>query len=817
MELFLQNIPPAVDRIELIRALEPVLHGEDFRHYYIGGAPFNFEVKIFKNNKRGYHHYRCGKLIVPTEAIGTQVLSVMYLKPFQYDGRCITFQESKFPAKKEELALLKGPYIDPEILEEQLRREKELDGVLKVKSVRFGWPCHDGTISIEWESPPGESWTLAIDDQAHRLILKSRKNVRIVIALRAIQSTTLDITDCVYWLERPPAFEKGPEPVSLETSNIFGTKSVNLEASNVFGPESVKFDFSNIFGTIDIAKAVQIAAELFGPEIRNRLHSLDPANERLFSFLRVVSIIFDDHSTASEYRRKARMIGLSNDAPIHRYAYHKLFDQEVLKKFDDPLKAIPFEIAFQMEGLVSRRRFNPKELLEMERSICNAIEDHGDAKVRECLKGLDEDREEKPEASVLELFGKRLQKKDQTIRNIPSHIFQCHRIMLTPTSAVLNGPFPDETNRVLRRYIEHQSNFLRVEIRDEDGLKLRWDREVDGNAFLDKRFGSILKNGCIVAGQKFEFLGYSTSALREHAIWFMSPFKNAGGQLINADFIVRSLGDFSKVIHFPARYGARIAQAFSGTEPSVTIKANELKIVKDKISPSGLSFTDGVGTASRDIFEKIWELYKKTRSRRNHLPMQPPSAFQIRMGGAKGVLCVDEELDGRVVHIRDSMHKFASEDREVEICSAFDKPLSMYLNQPLIMLLETLGVPLEPFMELQNQAVEKTRAATKSFADAAKLLQENGLGTAFNMASLMLQFHKLQLDLSSPHHDEGIQSFLGRAVKYATNHVLRDIKYKARIPIPEPMAWTLVGVADEYDYLEEDEIYGQSESQPWSG
>jgi hypothetical protein len=156
------------------------------------------------------------------------------------------------------------------------------------------------------------------------------------------------------------------------------------------------------------------------------------------------------------------------------------------------------------------------------------------------------------------------------------------------------------------------------------------------------------------------------------------------------------------------------------------------------------------------------------------------------------------------------MHKFASEDREVEICSAFDKPLSMCLNQPLIMLLETLGVPLEPFMELQNQAVEKTLAAAKSFDDAAQLLQDNGLGTAFNMTSLMLQFHRLQLNLSSPHHNEGILSFLERVVKYAINHVLRDIKYKARIPVPEPMGWTVVGVSDEYDYLKEDEIYGQS-------
>jgi hypothetical protein len=151
------------------------------------------------------------------------------------------------------------------------------------------------------------------------------------------------------------------------------------------------------------------------------------------------------------------------------------------------------------------------------------------------------------------------------------------------------------------------------------------------------------------------------------------------------------------------------------------------------------------------------------------------------------------------------MSKFIAPDLTVEIAQAFDRPISMNLNRPLIMLLETLGVPLEPIMNLQKAAVRQTVAASKSMESAARLLEENGLGTAFHMTSIMLNLHKQHADLEARRDNEFI-SFLKRVLKFAVNHVLRDLKYKARIPVPN--AHTLVGVADEYGYLEPGEIYG---------
>ena len=210
---------------------------------------------------------------------------------------------------------------------------------------------------------------------------------------------------------------------------------------------------------------------------------------------------------------------------------------------------------------------------------------------------------------------------------------------------------------------------------------------------------------------------------------------------------------------------------------------------------------------SPEIAQEIWHSFTETRSKRSRRHHKIPSAFQIRLGGLKGMLCVDEQLEERIICTRASMNKFTAPDLAVEIARAFDRPMLAYLNRPLIMLLETLGVPMEPFMELQRDAVEKTNEASKSLDSASRLLEQHGLGTTFRMTSVLLNLHKLGADLESTRQDGKFTSFLKKSLEFAVNHVLRDLKYKARIPVPD--AWTLVGVADEYDYLEEGQIYGQ--------
>jgi RNA-dependent RNA polymerase len=75
----------------------------------------------------------------------------------------------------------------------------------------------------------------------------------------------------------------------------------------------------------------------------------------------------------------------------------------------------------------------------------------------------------------------------------PEDTFSCYHVSVTPTAMKFNGPFPERSNRVFRRYPNRHSCFIRVTFEEETRLQLRFDREVDGATFVKKRYGTILR------------------------------------------------------------------------------------------------------------------------------------------------------------------------------------------------------------------------------------------------------------------------------------------------------------------------------------
>jgi hypothetical protein len=74
------------------------------------------------------------------------------------------------------------------------------------------------------------------------------------------------------------------------------------------------------------------------------------------------------------------------------------------------------------------------------------------------------------------------------------------------------------------------------------------------------------------------------------------------------------------------------------------------------------------------------------------------------------MISLDSRLHGDALVLRDSMIKFdGSTWPDIEICDAPYKPLSMYLNRPLIKILEDMGVPDDFFLDLQAKEVERLR------------------------------------------------------------------------------------------------------------
>ena len=221
---------------------------------------------------------------------------------------------------------------------------------------------------------------------------------------------------------------------------------------------------------------------------------------------------------------------------------------------------------------------------------------------------------------------------------------------------------------------------------------------------------------------------------------------------------------------------------------------NGIQVTKipDYTSPDGKRvFSDGVGTMSWEVAKIAWSYlpyYKAT-----------PTCFQIRMGGAKGMLVVDPRLSGRRVQVRPSMIKFATADmHDLEICDTGSRPVPLYLNRQMIKILEDMGVPDEWFFKLQNAGLERIRAVTAKPSNTAKFLRGMNVGESISLYKLIRYCGRVDIDYRA-------DRFLRNVVEAVVLRELRLLKHKARILVEKGI--TLYGCVDETGFLEPDEVF----------
>ena len=117
------------------------------------------------------------------------------------------------------------------------------------------------------------------------------------------------------------------------------------------------------------------------------------------------------------------------------------------------------------------------------------------------------------------------------------------------------------------------------------------------------------------------------------------------------------------------------------------------------------------------------------------------------------------------------MVKFEGVGSDIEICGAGLKPLAMYLNRPLIKILEDLGVPYSAFLRLQEVAVDQLRTTTESPVNAANFLQRNYIGKAARLPWLVRKLQDIDISFNE---DE----FLRMALELAILIQLRELKHR---------------------------------------
>ncbi|KAK1596563.1 RNA-dependent RNA polymerase [Colletotrichum navitas] len=376
-----------------------------------------------------------------------------------------------------------------------------------------------------------------------------------------------------------------------------------------------------------------------------------------------------------------------------------------------------------------------------------------------------------------------------------NHRVRVFKAMVTPTRITLHGPEPEPLNRILRRFPDHTSYFMRVTFCDEDGGDLFFNPRVSYDQIFD-RYRKVLNGGISIAGRVYQFLGFSHSSLRSHSVWFSAPFVDSTGKLQLYANIIKSLGDFDH-IRIPAKCAARIGQAFSETPAFINLSEHHIRHwdipdVKSQDGKIQRVFSDGVGTISQEAIELVWP----------RLPQGSliPTCLQIRWGGVKGMLSLDSRLSGRSICIRrESMEKFPSADvQNLEICDAASRPLKLVLNRQMIKIMEDLGVDKNFFLRLQKNELDRLRAVTADAYNTGTFLHLQGVGSAFFLPTFIKSLEKYGIDYRQ-------DDFLRAVVESTVLRELRLLKHKARIPVPKGA--TLFGVMDETGFLKEGEVY----------
>lgn len=376
-------------------------------------------------------------------------------------------------------------------------------------------------------------------------------------------------------------------------------------------------------------------------------------------------------------------------------------------------------------------------------------------------------------------------------QELPAHMVNVRKVVLTPTRRIYLPPQLVCKSRLLQHFDPEYA--VRVVVRDDDCKFISFALGACKDDFLSAVIKPPLSYGLKIGDRRFVFLGCSTSQLRNHGIWFYS--EDAQGR--TAASIRDGIGDLSAIRTVP-KFMARMGQAFSQSLGFITVPRECTSVDEDIRTPSGPGgdtsrrqyiFSDGIGRISHALLKKVHKALELEDG-------DEPCAVQIRYGGCKGMLLLDPTLEGRQIIFRESMRKFPSDHEDLFVLKT-SKPRVLYLNRPMITILEQSGIKPKCFLTLQNKMLD-------SFIDS--MMETN------EAAMVLCAYSALKLpykELAGIGIDLTVEPFFRGLVRAVNKKALKDLKTKARILVPPQSGRTMFGVLDETGTLEYGQVFVQ--------
>jgi hypothetical protein len=361
-----------------------------------------------------------------------------------------------------------------------------------VDAVQFGWICRDYSFSVECQADFDGRCNITFRDDRREIHIRLRLQDRIyliVIAFSSISNisalSNMDREHCLlFHLHTPPSYEQEPAPGGE--------------------PLRRKLPYLPIAGHDRVAPFTSLA-------------------------IRVVCTSEKDLSDFLDLCKKAQLHKVDEyDYPVVRRG---LFSLGVMSRMKARLEGLSWTVAFQMESLLRSMAIDFQEADTLFPEIVRTVGEKGEYFASMAIRNFKNKAEflfsedDDVEFDVVQSFRETVEQLDAqggivAPRPTDGSLYESFHVEVTPTTLHLDGPFPEQSNRVIRAYdARYHECFLRVSFVDEAHLLHRFDREVDGREFIRTRLRPIFYEGLNVAGSRFQFLAYSQSALKEHAVW----------------------------------------------------------------------------------------------------------------------------------------------------------------------------------------------------------------------------------------------------------------------------------------------------------
>uniref|UniRef100_A0AAF5HY40 RNA-dependent RNA polymerase n=1 Tax=Strongyloides stercoralis TaxID=6248 RepID=A0AAF5HY40_STRER len=418
----------------------------------------------------------------------------------------------------------------------------------------------------------------------------------------------------------------------------------------------------------------------------------------------------------------------------------------------------------------------------------------------------------------IKLMGSNDNPKNSTtfFTTIPKNCLYIRKVLITPCKKVLLPPEVMMANRVVRKFGENSC--IRVIFRDDDGGRIhirgfyrtRSDED-EVNLISDFIFNPLL-NGIRIAGEEYNFLGWSNSQMRDHGAYFFknTEIKNpttGEGKLYTVTDVRRWMGDFTKCSSLP-KMMARMGQCFTQTQPVISLKEDDYIVIDDvyggyNYDGTRFCFSDGCGTISLKMASTLASILKLD---------YVPSVFQIRFKGFKGILSIDISIDNNNVSysivFRKSQLKFDIHNNNNESfleVVKYSMPAIACFNRQLIVILDQVGY---------KQSIKVGSLISKTLM----YYFMNEIRSLFSCLFFSDEAAKVSMDRCNSHinfykiHECGInlstESFFRKIIK-SIIRVANINLMKLKLDFPKNCARTMYGLMDETGTLMPGQIFIQ--------